>query len=1143
MKHLLHILLLAFFAIQVQAQDVPLIKVGEDKLGIAKLDINVTVIGNIATTTYDMKFYNPTNSILEGELIFPLGEKQSVSRFALDVNGKIREAVVVEKEQGRIAFEAVVRRRVDPALLEKGTGNNYRARIYPIPANGYKQIIIAYQEELNFTDNKHQLAIPLAFKKELESYQLEVKLLSQKLGPKIISKNNDGTLFAKAENDYFYKISKNNYQPQDDFIIEIPLEDSAKVSLYDDYLYVYKTLQNGSIRKKNPSKVKILWDVSYSMKDRDLEKELKYLEEYINEVKDFEIELVKFSNTIIEVEKFSINNGNWGNLKEALEGSVYDGGTSYSSLLNFENHIDEILLFTDGMFTLSNYQKSASKPVFVVNSVKKSNHSGNNLLSKSSSGSYLNLVDMSVDEAILKTFIIPKKFLSYKIDGNDIELYPVPGSQVFNDFSISAKGPLSGQCLELNFGYGTKITETVQVMIPLNNNGTKQISELWAKGKINELQKNSEENKNEIVKLGKEFQIITDHTSLIVLEDVYDYIRYDILPPEELMKEYLMIKAKNEAVKVVTSGNSEEDVENNVEELEENIESNIREIGLPTGSQITISGTVLDNSGLPLPGVNIIVENSSNGTQSDFDGNYRINVSVGEVLVYSYVGFTTLETTVGNSGNINITMNEDAAVLDEIVVTALGVKKEKKALGYSVSTITSEELSNNSQTDMTRILNGKTAGVEITSQNGMSGSSNKVIIRGMNSFSGNNNALYVIDGVPYSNDTNTAGDFVNGNMGSSRSLDIDTNNIESVEILKGLAATTLYGTEGRNGVILITTKTSLDSSNSSSSSNRRQVEKVQSIKKRKSMALANEQTVQEKGFTTAYLLELIAVKNSKDLYKTYLKQREKYANLPAYFVDVFDYMKERDLEIANRILSNIAEIDTDNYELLKVLAFKLEEQGNYKLAVYMYRKILELRSEDAQSYRDLALALQEIGEFEEALQLLNSIATGSLYEGNQRRKFEGMKNITINEMRNIIHANDVNYNAKEFPFKVAKNYDMDIRVVIDWNHNDTDIDLHMIDPNTEECDYTNNKTKIGGELSRDMTRGFGPEEFKQKFAIKGTFYVKVNYYGDRYQKIDNPTFMKLTVFKNYGRKNQTKEIKVIRLSGRTKKHLIDRIKI
>jgi len=231
-------------------------------------------------------------------------------------------------------------------------------------------------------------------------------------------------------------------------------------------------------------------------------------------------------------------------------------------------------------------------------------------------------------------------------------------------------------------------------------------------------------------------------------------------------------------------------------------------VQLTFAQEKTISGTVTDNSGLPLPGVNIIVKGTTNGTQSDFDGNYSIQAAGGQTLSFSYVGFKTGEVAVtASSSRINFSMEEDAAQLEEVVVTASGIRKEKKALGYAVSSIKEESIKNNPESDLTRVLQGKTAGINITTQNGLSGSANKVIIRGMNSFSGSNNALYVIDGVPMSNDTNEAGSFVDGNMGSSRSFDIDPSNIANIDILKGLAATTLYGTEGRNGVILITTKT------------------------------------------------------------------------------------------------------------------------------------------------------------------------------------------------------------------------------------------------------------------------------------------------------------------------------------------------
>lgn len=220
----------------------------------------------------------------------------------------------------------------------------------------------------------------------------------------------------------------------------------------------------------------------------------------------------------------------------------------------------------------------------------------------------------------------------------------------------------------------------------------------------------------------------------------------------------------------------------------------------------SISGTVTDADGLPLPGVNILVQGTSSGTQTDFDGNYSIRASVGDVLTYTYLGMSSETRTVGAASAINVQMSEDAQALEEVVVTAQGIKREKKALGYAVTTVGSEDLEEKTEGDIGRVLRGKASGVNITQQSGVSGSGTNIIIRGYQSFSQNNQPLFIVDGVPFSSDTNAPGDFVNGNNGSSRFLDLDPNSIASVSVLKGLSAATLYGEQGKNGVILITTK-------------------------------------------------------------------------------------------------------------------------------------------------------------------------------------------------------------------------------------------------------------------------------------------------------------------------------------------------
>src|SRR5690606_9553934 len=227
----------------------------------------------------------------------------------------------------------------------------------------------------------------------------------------------------------------------------------------------------------------------------------------------------------------------------------------------------------------------------------------------------------------------------------------------------------------------------------------------------------------------------------------------------------------------------------------------ILSISMVNAQQKTISGTITDENNLPLPGVNILVQNTTNGTQSDFDGKYTITANVGEVIEFSYVGYHPQSTTIlATTNEINIKMVVDASELDEVVITALGIRKEKKALGYAVTALSSEDIEQRATGDLTKILKGKAAGVDIISVSGLSGSASSINIRGLIS-TGNNQPLFVVDGVPFNSVTN--GD---GLSGTSRSLDIDPNNIESVNVLKGLSATALYGSDGRNGVILITTK-------------------------------------------------------------------------------------------------------------------------------------------------------------------------------------------------------------------------------------------------------------------------------------------------------------------------------------------------
>ena len=208
-------------------------------------------------------------------------------------------------------------------------------------------------------------------------------------------------------------------------------------------------------------------------------------------------------------------------------------------------------------------------------------------------------------------------------------------------------------------------------------------------------------------------------------------------------------------------------------------------VQLAFAQEKTISGTVTDDTGLPLPGVNIIIKGTSTGTQSDFDGNYTIEAAVGQTLVYSYVGFETQEIAVGASNRIDVTM-QAGSVLDEVVVTALGVSREKQSLGYSTQQVEGEDISTVKGNNFTNALSGKVSGLNIKRNNNFGGSTN-VVIRGNTSLTGDNQALFVVDGVPISNrNTNTAGQTqASGNYYDYGNAAADANGVIIITTKKG----------------------------------------------------------------------------------------------------------------------------------------------------------------------------------------------------------------------------------------------------------------------------------------------------------------------------------------------------------------------
>ena len=225
----------------------------------------------------------------------------------------------------------------------------------------------------------------------------------------------------------------------------------------------------------------------------------------------------------------------------------------------------------------------------------------------------------------------------------------------------------------------------------------------------------------------------------------------------------------------------------------------------------TVSGTVTDaETGQGLPGVNVLIKGTSTGVNTDIEGQYKITVPSNDaVLVFSYIGMEKKEAPVGSKSVIDVSLNADVEQLSEVVVTALGIEREQKSLGYSVQEVGGDEIVQAGETNVVNSLQGKVAGVQIGGNSGALGGSSRILIRGANSIAGNNQPLFVVDGVPIDNSNFNSTAQARGSSGydyGNAAQDINPEDIESMSILKGASAAALYGNRASNGVVIITTK-------------------------------------------------------------------------------------------------------------------------------------------------------------------------------------------------------------------------------------------------------------------------------------------------------------------------------------------------
>jgi len=285
---------------------------------------------------------------------------------------------------------------------------------------------------------------------------------------------------------------------------------------------------------------------------------------------------------------------------------------------------------------------------------------------------------------------------------------------------------------------------------------------------------------------------------------------------------------------------------------------------------------------------------------------------------------------------------------------------------------------------------------------------------------------------------------------------------------------------------------------------------------------------------TPYLRAIKAAPKAKR-YAEYLKQRKEYGSAPSFFLDTSDYFRSQgDKALALRILSSIAELELENAALIRVLAHRLAQLDLLDYAAGLFERAKELRPEEPQSYRDLALVLarradgkrgSKKADYAAALELLGRVVM------DKWDRFNEIEVIALTELNNIWpKAKKAGVKRHGLDERLIAQLDMDIRIVMSWDADLTDMDLHVVEPSGEEAYYSHNRTRIGGLVSRDFTRGYGPEVYALKKAMKGTYTIKTKYFGSSAAKLAGAVTLQVDVFTNFGRSNEKRRSVTLRLT-------------
>jgi Ca-activated chloride channel homolog len=939
---------------------------GEQPIELQQLSIQSSISGGLAETTVRMTFYNPNNRALEGNLQFPLLDGQQITAFALDINGKMRQAVPVEKAKGRQVFEEIQRRGVDPGLLENTQGNNFRLRVYPIFAKGVRTVELKYSESLKHQKDLWLHTIPLAYGSNLKAFELRIKANGLGKAPKVIGAF--GQLdFERRAKGFEALITKENFSPRGSLTLQMPASDKAQtyIQSFDGQTYFMAEIPVANAIKARalPARIGLLWDSSGSGANRNHDLEFGLLNRYFEKAGNAEVRLTRLRDRAEATETFLVKNGDWSALKKSLQATVYDGGSALGQWKP-QQEVGEYLLFSDG---LNNYGNARfpnlqnTQRLYAINSALSADAIRLSAIAEKAGGRLISLQTNTLEQA------------AQALLTTGTQLEALDGIGV-TDLEFASRDPQDG----LLYVAGRVLNADAKLNVNLLQHGKSNRVELaigadspehplaatrWASYRLRALEIDHELNRAAIRRLGEQFSLPTRETSLIVLETIADYVRYEIVPPEELRAEYAQLINNRDSARKATR--------------DQHLERIVRA----------------------------------------FEEKYawwkKVFAKTPPVLIAD----------ANKNGSHNRARRQDAVVMHEAAPVATSAPPPPPPPPQA----SPPQASPAPQADAAAPAESEAlARVEVT-------------------------------GTRLANSNRAA------------------------EVKK------LIGSDNSGGSAAVI-----------------------ALKRWTSDA--------------AYIARMKDA-SSETIYAVYLDEKPSYLNSSAFFLDAADMLLEKNQrDLALRVLSNLAEMDLENRQILRILGYRLVQAGEPELAIPVFEKVQKLAEEEPQSFRDLGLAYAAANQNQKAIEQLYEVVLRP-WDG----RFAEIELISLAELNAIIATSKTTLDTSAIDPRLIKSMPLDLRVILTWDADNSDMDLWVTDPNGEKCFYGHKQTYQGGRMSDDFTGGYGPEEFSLRSAKPGKYKIEVNFFGNQQQVVAGATTLQVYLSTGFGTAKAKQQSVTLRL--------------